>query len=189
METDRIRWDRRFEERPLIQPSPPRFFVEQLAELSSGRVLDVASGDGAAALWFARQGYDTTAVDISSVALSRLQSFADQQQLVVECKNIDLDKISELEKGLPKTYDVITLAHFKPSLELLAFLTTRLAPAGQLLLTTFNLHHHHHNGFSKRFCLAPREFETALKGVRCVHYRSVEHAESFMDEYRWIREV
>ncbi|MAZ86238.1 MAG: hypothetical protein CL693_01210 [Cellvibrionaceae bacterium] len=185
MEADRVRWDKRFDERPLTQPSVPAFFVEQSVSLPWGRALDVASGDGAVALWFARQGYDVTAMDISSVALSRLQGFADQEKLLINCKNIDLDDRSALETGLTETYELICLAHFKPSQELLEFLGSCLAPGGQLLLSTFNLQHHQHNGFSKRFCLTPGEFQSSVDGLHCVHYQSVRRGDSFMDDYRW----
>ncbi len=187
MEADRARWDKRFDERPFTQPSAPTFFLEQSVSLPRGRALDVASGDGAVALWFARQGYDVTAVDISSVALARLQAFADQQKLLINCKNIDLDDRSALKEGLSETYELICLAHFKPSLQLLEFLGACLAPGGQLLLSTFNLQHHQHNGFSKRFCLTPGEFQSTVEGLQCIHYQSVIRGDSFMDDYRWQR--
>jgi len=188
MESDRQRWNQRFQSRPLNPPSVPDFFAEQRASLPVGRVLDVASGDGAASLWFAAQGFDATALDISSVALARLQTFAQSQQLHITNVCLDLDDHGAISQKLPEPFDVVVMAHFKPSIQLLAKLRDLLRPGGQMMLTTFNRQHHLLNGFSERFCLAPKEFESAVDGLQCVHYQSVERNGSYMDDYRWLRE-
>ncbi|MGH1372568.1 MAG: class I SAM-dependent methyltransferase [Cellvibrionaceae bacterium] len=188
MESDRQRWNKRFQARPLEAPKPPEFFTQQRENLPVGRALDVASGDGAVALWFAEQGFDTTAVDISSVALSRLQSFAEPQGLEIATVCLDLDEPTAMRDHLVGTFDVIAMAHYKPSSLLLCQLRELLSPSGQLLLTTFNLQHHTVNGFSKRFCLTPKEFECSTEGLRCAHYHSVERNGCFMDDYRWVRD-
>ncbi len=46
--------------------------------LRPGSALDVGSGEGADAIWLARQGWRVTAVDISSVALARAAERASQ---------------------------------------------------------------------------------------------------------------
>lgn len=188
MKSDRQRWDQRFSDKPLTAPKPPGFLVQEREVLPSGRALDIASGDGAAALWLAAQGFDTTAVDISSVALSRLQSFAQQQQLSITELCCDLDDPAQVTSQLAGSFDVIVMAHFKPSLALMTQLGSLLSPTGQLLLTTFNQQHHLSNGFSQRFCLAPSEFESSVPGLRCLHYQSVMRGDSYMDDYRWSRE-
>lgn len=189
MDSDRQRWDQRFSTKALQAPKVPRFFQQQLPQLpaAGARVLDVASGDGAVALWFATQGFEVSALDISSVALARLQTFAQQQATSIDCICEDLDDVVSSGKVVPEAFDVIVMAHFKPTLNLLERLSTCLRPAGQMLLTTFNQLHHEKQGFSERFCLSPHEFEHTIEGLQCVHYQSVEHNGSCMDEYRWLR--
>lgn len=185
MKDDQKRWDQRFTDKPLLVPESLPYFEQALSQCARGAVLDVASGDGAVALAFARAGFKVCAVDISGVALLRLRTFAEQEQLSVQCVCLDLDDVAGIEAlGI---FDTIVIARFKPSLVLLNALARCLAPGGQLLLTTFNLAHHQATGFSRRFCLAPAELVAACAGLDCVSCESVERDGSFMDEYRFVR--
>ncbi|MBG6180511.1 class I SAM-dependent methyltransferase [Arthrobacter sp. CAN_A1] len=65
-------WDAFYNERPSIwsgHPNPQ--LVAEVADLAPGTALDVGCGEGADAIWLARQGWTVTAVDISQVALTR----------------------------------------------------------------------------------------------------------------------
>ena len=195
MHTDQQKWDERFSRRPQNAPNVPAFFPQQSSIMPSGRFLDVASGDGAVALWAAQQGYEVTAVDISSVGLLRLQQFAQQANLTATGIQLDLDGFDSLADGevlfSPTSdvvfagFDVIAMAHFKPSVSLLEQLAGLLNANGKLMLTTFNRQQHQQNGFSARFCLQPEEFVSVSKRLHCVHYQSVARDGSFLDEYIW----
>jgi len=54
------------------------------AAASHTRLLDLGSGTGRHALFFAREGYQTTAVDFSPVAIKELQSAAKRNGLVID---------------------------------------------------------------------------------------------------------
>ncbi len=189
MDADRIRWDKRFLEKSLKAPKPPGFFQEFVTQCPEPgtRVLDVACGDGAAALWFAARGFQVSAWDISAVALDRLKVFAAQKSLSIDCRCEDLDLLAAPSVAANDQFDFIVMAHFKPSLALLKALSLYLAPSGKMLLTTFNQQHHQHHGFSKRFCLESNEFVQALESMECLHYQSVERGTSYMDDYCWQR--
>lgn len=185
MQEDKQRWNQRFSNKPLRQPKPPGFIVDKAPILARGRVLDVASGDGAAALYLAEQGTDVVAADISDVALQRLQTFAEENSLKVETECLDFDELDALF-GLGQ-FDAIVMAHFKPPVALLKTLTDLLLPGGILAISTFNLEHHTQNGFSKRFCLAPEEFKHVDERLQCELYQSVNRNGDFMDEYLFRR--
>ncbi len=185
MKEDKQRWNQRFSNKPLRNPSPPGFIKDKAPTLSSGRVLDIASGDGAAALYLAQQGAEVVAADISEVALDRLNSFADQLSVAVEASCIDLDDFDAL-KGLGK-FDTIVMAHYKPAVSLLSVLIDQLKPGGFLAITTFNLQHHSENSFSKRFCLLPEEFLRIDERLSCEVYQSVERDGAYMDDYLFKR--
>lgn len=199
MFADKLRWNKRFTEKPRVPPTPPEFVVQCSDLLSSGRVLDVASGDGAVALYLAAQGAQVTALDISDVALERLASFAAERALNIKTYCLDLDEIAssnDLAEGIvgenyinqSKTgyFDTVTMAYFKPSTILLSALADLLCPNGYLLLTTFNMQHHTATGFSQRFCLQANELvaiEVIDPRLTCVNYQSVNRNGKFMDDY------
>ncbi len=65
-------WDERYRATELVWSADPNIFVAEVAaELSPGRALDLACGEGRNARWLATQGWDVTAVDFSSVAIEK----------------------------------------------------------------------------------------------------------------------
>lgn len=65
-------WDDRYAGTELVWSASPNMFVEEaLADLSPGRALDLAAGEGRNALWLAGLGWDVTAVDFSQVGLDK----------------------------------------------------------------------------------------------------------------------
>ena len=65
-------WDLRYSESELVWSARPNQFVEsELAGLSPGRAIDVATGEGRNAIWLADRGWDVTAVDFSLVGLDK----------------------------------------------------------------------------------------------------------------------
>ncbi len=58
----------------------PNLWVEQFAkELSPGRAIDLAGGEGRNALWLAQLGWEALVVDFSQVALDRALELATQR--------------------------------------------------------------------------------------------------------------
>jgi SAM-dependent methyltransferase len=65
-------WDERYSSAvQLWSGRPNAALVTEVAELEPGRALDVGCGEGADAVWLAKQGWDVTALDVSQVALER----------------------------------------------------------------------------------------------------------------------
>ncbi|MEV7969487.1 class I SAM-dependent methyltransferase [Sphaerisporangium sp. NPDC088356] len=70
--TDAEFWDARYSESDQIwSGNPNTVLVREVTGLAPGRALDLGCGEGADAIWLARQGWHVTAVDISRVALDR----------------------------------------------------------------------------------------------------------------------
>ncbi|MFO0918281.1 MAG: class I SAM-dependent methyltransferase [Planctomycetaceae bacterium] len=113
---DRERWDAKYADRTLPAAiSPPEWLVQQAASLEPGRALDLACGEGHAAIWLAERGWQVTGVDISPVGLTRARMLAEKRNLTVDWQLADLD---ELSLGREE-FDLITVFRF---------LDRRLAP-------------------------------------------------------------
>lgn len=70
-------WDARYASRPQIWSGNPNpHLVSQAGALPPSAALDVGSGEGADAIWLAREGWQVTAVDVSAVALERAANHA-----------------------------------------------------------------------------------------------------------------
>ena len=74
---DRAAWDERYAGTELLwTASANRFLVEEVGDLTPGRALDLACGEGRNAVWLAERGWDVVGVDFSTVALGKAQQLA-----------------------------------------------------------------------------------------------------------------
>ena len=102
-----------------------------------GDALDVACGSGRNALWLARRGLRTRAVDRNADAIVRLRDVADREGLPVAGDVLDLEAG---DGTLPHTaFDLIVVVHYlhRP---LFPALRAALRPGGVLVYETFTLH-------------------------------------------------
>lgn len=79
-------WDARYIERNGARWSgrPNGRLLAEVASLTPGPALDVGCGEGADAIWLARNGWTVTAIDISEVAVTRAREAAELAGAVVE---------------------------------------------------------------------------------------------------------
>ncbi len=79
-------WDARYSERESAMWSgrPNGRLRVEAAGLTPGRALDVGCGEGADAIWLARNGWTVTAIDISDVAVRRARAAAELAGAAVE---------------------------------------------------------------------------------------------------------
>ncbi|MEU7552116.1 methyltransferase domain-containing protein [Streptomyces sp. NPDC044571] len=70
-------WNDRYRESTRVwSGNPNAALVREVAQLAPGRALDLGCGEGADAVWLARQGWRVTGTDISGVALERAAAHA-----------------------------------------------------------------------------------------------------------------
>ncbi len=181
----REKWNRRYRERGGQPPAVPGFVHELVPALRPGRLLDVGAGDGAASLYLAGQGFEVTAVDIAKEGLARLQRFADSVQLRIDTACLDLGAANCLA-GIG-VFDSIVIFRYKPDATLWPQLFEALQPGGTLALVTFNLEHHRRSGFSKRFCLAPKELFAIEPRLELLEYGTIESDGACLDRYLFKR--
>lgn len=139
---DRTYWDERYtREGAQLQAEPGPFVVEIVAGLPGGTALDLACGRGRNAVWLAKRGYEVTAVDVSSVAVSQAERHADEAGVKVDFEVADL---TTWHPG-DRTWDLVLLSylqlpeHGRRAVNRMA--ATLVAPGGCLLLIA----HHRDN--------------------------------------------
>ena len=132
-------WDDRYRSAGRLwsgQPNPQ--LVAQTADLTPGEALEAGCGEGADAIWLARQGWTVTAVDVSAVALERAAGYAaaagDEVARRITWQREDL--LSWVPE--PERFDLVS-AHFMhlPTGELEAMhrrLAAAVRPGGTLLV-------------------------------------------------------
>ena len=159
--------------------------------LNKGSILDLASGDGRHSLFLASIGFRVTAVDISPIALSRLDHFASLQDLHISTLQMDVDdKFSLLgPDAFEDLFDNLIIFFFKPPVRLWQVLPDLLKPEGKILLCTFNLQQHDNKGFSRRFCLEPGELAAVHPQLEVESYQSFEDKERCLDAYLFKRVI
>lgn len=62
-----------------------RFVVEYCSELKSGRVIDLAGGEGRNSVWFAKRGWQVENIDFSAVALKKYVDYAETEDVASSC--------------------------------------------------------------------------------------------------------
>ncbi|MCG5433292.1 class I SAM-dependent methyltransferase [Mycobacterium sp. MYCO198283] len=135
-EADRRRWDSRYADRPAPAVGavalPPEFrpFAAQFPV--AGVALDLACGDGLAAVWLARRGLTVLGVDVSPVAIARAAALAQRCGVAQRCRFAAAD----LDDGLPAgpAADVIVCHRFRDR-RLDAAIVGRLASGGLLAVS------------------------------------------------------
>ncbi|WP_353951675.1 class I SAM-dependent methyltransferase [Knoellia sp. S7-12] len=78
-------WDALYAESDRIWSGNPNgALVSEATGLTPGTALDVGCGEGADAIWLAQQGWQVTAIDVSSVALDRARAHGEGAGVAVD---------------------------------------------------------------------------------------------------------
>ncbi|MGL4737666.1 MAG: class I SAM-dependent methyltransferase, partial [Cellulosilyticaceae bacterium] len=100
----------------------------------TGKVLDIACGDGRNAIYLARLGYEVVAIDFCEEALERLKYFAQKEHLKIETRLIDLSKdYSFLDK-----FEAIIINHYRLKPRLYSHLMNYVRKDGVLWVNGFS---------------------------------------------------
>ena len=136
----RDEWDDRYATTELIWGAEPnQFLVREVADLTPGKALDLATGEGRNAIWLAKRGWDVTGVDFSAVALGKAREIAADVGVAVEW--VDADVI-EYEPE-PAAFDLVTILYLhleRPERRrVMAAASRAVAPGGTLLIVGHDL--------------------------------------------------
>ncbi len=104
-------WDARYAESERIWSGRPnQRLVEEVADLTPGRALDVGCGEGADAVWLAERGWSVTALDVSEVALARVREHAADAGVAERVSTLHHDLVAG--GPAPGRYDLVSAFFF-----------------------------------------------------------------------------
>lgn len=133
--TDNTFWDHRYAEHQHVWSGNPNVvLVREVTGLAPGTALDLGCGEGADAIWLARQGWAVTAVDISAVALAKAAGHAAEAGVKVDFQR------HELGVSFPSgSYDLVSaqFLHTRSGADreqILRAAAAAVAPGGILLI-------------------------------------------------------
>jgi tellurite methyltransferase len=135
VESDRIKWNARFESQDSYLGERPSPFlaaeIERIKALAPGPdALDIACGEGRNSIFLARHGFRMVGVDISDSGLAKGRSRAQESGVDVDFRRVDLD--NGMVEG---SYDLILNFNFLLR-ELIPSEVASLNPGGLLLFDT-----------------------------------------------------
>jgi SAM-dependent methyltransferase len=129
-------WEHHYAEGTTGPGAPNPQMVVELSGLSTGTALDAGCGEGAGAIWLARQGWEVTAIDISPTAVANAESFAAHLEPDV-ARRVSWVVADLTAWEPPKQYDLVISQYVHPTIafgEYVRRLTTAVAPKGTLLV-------------------------------------------------------
>ncbi|UPO76141.1 class I SAM-dependent methyltransferase [Arthrobacter sp. Helios] len=135
-------WDGFYRERSQVwSGNPNALLVREVTGLAPGTALDLGCGEGADAVWLARQGWQVTGIDISAVALERAAAHALDAGVegLVTWVQADLAEWARTGPGTNPGYDLVCaqFLHSPTDLPRDAILhraMAAVAPRGRLLV-------------------------------------------------------
>ncbi|QTA80441.1 SAM-dependent methyltransferase [Desulfonema limicola] len=128
VEKDRIKWNKRYNDSSYNEL--PSEIVRKYSSLAPNKkALDIASGTGRNALFLAESGFDVDAVDISDVALQKINKAFHPK---INCIAADLDTYEIPENN----YDLIININYL-NRRLFPYIRQALTPGGVLIFETY----------------------------------------------------
>lgn len=170
-------WDERYAGSDRVWSGKPnQRLVEMVTGMAPGSAVDVGCGEGADVVWLAEQGWLTTGVDVSQVAIDRAARHAEEAGVGARTSFDRVDVVGG--QPLPGTYQLVASAYLHPPRPTFAatYSTLRDAvlPGGTLLIVG------HH----------PADAGTGLRNPALVDLMfTPEQVVALLDEAQWEVEV
>jgi SAM-dependent methyltransferase len=102
-------WDERYAASEQVWSlGPNQFVASELDDLSPGRALDLACGEGRNAVWLATQGWEVTGVDFAGVGLAKAEALAAEHGVTGTWIAADATTWQP-----PQTYDLVVVFYLQ----------------------------------------------------------------------------
>ena len=166
-------WDKHYAEKVFADGKAPNAFLsEMLGRLEPGRVLDIAMGEGANAVYLAQKGFQVQGFDISKIALDRAKTLARDTGVTIEAQSADLDLYLF---GIME-YESIVMTRFRPTVSrYYSNIISALKQGGTLLIESLGIPAmrepipHHEN--YRNIYFSSNEILREVQGLRILFYQ------------------
>lgn len=173
MQTEREKWNAKYQESQEGWLEPDPYLIEVYNKFvaprfpAKGRALDLAGGMGRHAIWLARQGWQTTLIDISRVALDTARKRSSGEKLALEFIETDLDSYT-----LPRSaFDLVLVFNFLQR-SMFNSLRESVRPGGVLIYKTRMQPRNDDEGPEiDGYLLGPDELPRIFSGFQVLDYR------------------
>ncbi len=133
-------WDQNSEFKPLHEINPLRLgFIDQHAQLSGKRVLDVGCGGGILAESMVQRGAEVTGIDLGEKALKVARLHSLESGVKVDYRLVAVEALAAEE---PESFDVVTcmemLEHVPDPAAVISACSRLVKPGGHVFFSTIN---------------------------------------------------
>lgn len=171
-EQDKLFWDNKYEtEAYIFGKEPVEFLRENIDILPTGKVLDIAMGEGRNAVFLAKNGFDVDGCDISEIAVKKAQELAKENNVKIHAFVADLETYK-----LPQdTYDVIACFYYLQR-SLIPQIKQALKPGGMIIYETYTIENWERGlegPKNKDYLLKPNELLNFFRDFKIIYYREL----------------
>jgi SAM-dependent methyltransferase len=166
-------WDEKYAREGDPSKVPSLFLAQQIKCLSRGKALDLAMGSGRNSIFLAMNGYEVDAVDFSSVAVSKLQSYVKEHSLSITVKQADLTTYQIPDNA----YDLIINFNYLER-SLIPQIKKGLNQGGMLLFETYTIEQPRYGRpRNPDYLLKPNELLSSFSDLHIIFYHErVDHS-------------
>lgn len=162
-------WNKKFLRDGYLYGKEPNAFISSFYSnfKKSQRVLCLGEGEGRNAVFLAKKGYEVTAIDASDIAMEKLQKFAQEQNVSVHTKCMDLNSWEPSEKYGAIVFSYLHLLQEEQGV-LFEKIASSLNPGGFFVAEVFSKNQlNYSSGGPKDEALlySTLDFENSLKGL------------------------
>ena len=136
----REKWNQRFREEEYVYGKEPNQFIQQwAAQLSPGRVLAIAEGEGRNAVYLASLGHEVTVWDYAEAGLEKAKRLAAEKGVTIKTEQLDLMHAPWEEVQFD--YVICVFGHFEPELrwKTLKGIEQVVKPGGRFLCEVYSV--------------------------------------------------
>ena len=169
---DKEKWDVKYGVPEYISGKEPCEWLNNNVDCLKGKglALDIASGEGRNAIFAAEKGYQTLAIDVSTVGLDKARALAKERGVTIETRAADLDDW----KFEPNAFDLVLCFNFLDR-RIFPGIRNTLKPGGLIFYETFTVDYLKYSNFKKKWVLKHNELLEVFSEFRILRYREIDH--------------